>query len=73
MQEGAASADQASKLWSRATILMGAAGDAANEIVSEIVKNKVYVPDAAGFNVALPDTVQVRVLFCAAPAGRHRR
>ena len=57
LQDGVASPDQAAKLWLRVPRLVEVEGDC------EIVDGKVYVPDAVGFQVTLPDTVETQVRF----------
>ncbi|CAK0820661.1 unnamed protein product [Prorocentrum cordatum] len=64
---GSASPDQAARVWARAA--RPREDDAAS---SETVDGKVYVPDAEGFSVTLPDGVQTQVRFqrdASAPTG----
>ncbi|CAK0860829.1 unnamed protein product [Prorocentrum cordatum] len=64
---GSAPPDQAARVWARAA--RPREDDAAS---SETVDGKVYVPDAEGFSVTLPDGVQTQVRFqrdASAPTG----
>jgi len=60
---GAASPEQAAKVWSRAK----APTEEAPAAECEQIGGKVYVPDAEGFEVKLPDGVATQVRFRRAP------
>ena len=59
LQEGAASPDEARKVWGRVKAPTGAEA----ETEEMVVHGKVYVPDDEGFRVVLPDRVPTQVRF----------